>query len=311
MADGSTKVVLAALAGNLAIAVAKFAAFAVSGSSAMLTEAIHSMVDTSDQLLLLVGEKRSRLGPDAAHPLGHGGEAYFWSFIVALMVFLVGGLLSIWAGVRHLLRPEPLGSPWLNFAVLVAAAVFDGLSFVVGYREYKRLVRGKTVDGRRVGLVRFIRISKDPNLFATLLEDTAGIAGVVLAGAGVFGSSVLRLPWADGAASISIGLLLMGVAFVMANETRSLIAGEGVAQPVLEEMEKVLASDGRIVSVEDVSTRHLGPQEVMVALTLQLDPKLNGKAAAQTVRELTAALKKAEPRVACVYVRPPPSVAGA
>lgn len=309
MADGSTKVVLAALAGNLAIAVAKFAAFAVSGSSAMLTEAIHSLVDTCDQLLLLVGEKRSKLKPDAAHPLGHGGEAYFWSFIVALMVFLVGGLLSIWAGVRHLRHPQPVGSPWLSFAVLVAAAVFDGLSFVVGYREYKRVVRGKNVDGRPVNLMRFIRISKDPNLFATLLEDTAGLAGVALAGLGVFGSAILGLHWADGAASIAIGLLLVAVAFVMANETRSLIAGEGVAQPILETLQKVLAADRRIASVEDVSTRHLGPKEVMVALTLELDPKLGGEAAADAVREITAALKKAEPRVACVYVRPPPAPA--
>jgi cation diffusion facilitator family transporter len=306
MADGSTKVVLAALAGNLAIAVAKFAAFALSGSSAMLTEAIHSLVDTADQVLLLVGEKRSKLKPDAAHPLGHGGEAYFWSFIVALMVFLVGGLLSIWAGVRHLIHPQAVGSPWISFGVLVAAAVFDGLSFVVGYREYKRIVRGKQVDGRKVNLARFIRISKDPNLFATLLEDAAGLAGVVLAGLGVFGSAVLGMQWADGAASIAIGALLMAVAFVMANETRSLIAGEGVAQPVLEAMEKALVSDERIVAVEDISTRHLGPQEIMVALTLELDPKLGGQAAADAVRELTAALKKAEPRVACVYVRPPP-----
>lgn len=309
MADGSTKVVLAALAGNVAIAVAKFAAFAVSGSSAMLTEAIHSLVDTADQLLLLVGEKRSKLPPDAAHPLGHGGEAYFWSFIVALMVFLVGGLLSIWAGVRHLRHPQAISSPWLSFAVLVAAAVFDGLSFVVGYREYKRVVRGRKVGGRTVNLMRFIRISKDPNLFATLLEDSAGLAGVALAGAGVFGAAVLGVQWADGAASIAIGVLLMGVAVIMANETRSLIAGEGVAQPVLESLNKVLAADRRVVTVEDVSTRHLGPQEVMVALTLELDPKLGGKGAERAVREITAALKQAEPRVACVYVRPPPAPA--
>src|SRR5665213_4385923 len=114
MADGSTKVVLAALAGNVAIAVAKFGAFAVSGSSAMLTEAIHSLVDTGDQVLLLIGQKRSARDPDASHPLGYGMEAYFWSFIVALMVFLVGGALSIWAGVRHILHPQPVGSPWLS-----------------------------------------------------------------------------------------------------------------------------------------------------------------------------------------------------
>lgn len=309
MADGSTKVVLAALAGNVAIAVAKFGAFAISGSSAMLTEAIHSLVDTADQLLLLVGEKRSKLKPDAAHPLGHGGEAYFWSFIVALMVFLVGGVLSMVAGVRHIIHPAELGSPLLGYGILAAAAVFDGLSFLVGYREYKRLVRGKKVEGRRVSLLRFIRISKDPNLFATLLEDCAGIAGVGLAALGLFGATTLGLRWADGAASIGIGLLLLGVAFVMANETRSLIAGEGVVQPVLEKMEQALAADARIAEVQDISTRHLGPQEVMVALTLSFDAKLSGAEVAEAVRELTAALKKADDRVACVYVRPPPASA--
>ena len=305
MADGSTKVVLAALAGNVAIAIAKFGAFAISGSSAMLTEAIHSLVDTADQLLLLVGEKRSRLKPDEVHPLGHGGEAYFWSFIVALMVFLVGGLLSMGSGVRHILRPTELGSPLLGYGVLAAAAVFDGLSFVVGYREYKRLVRGRSSDGRRVTLVRFIRLSKDPNLFATLLEDTAGIVGVVLAALGLFGATTLGLKWADGAASIAIGLLLIGVAIIMANETRSLIAGEGVVKPVLERLQQVLAADGRIAAVEDISTRHLGPKEVMVALTLSFRRGMTTAAIETTVRDLTAALKKAEPRVACVYVRPP------
>jgi cation diffusion facilitator family transporter len=305
MADGSTKVVLAALAGNVAIAVAKFGAYAISGSSAMLTEAIHSLVDTADQVLLLVGARRSVMPPNAAHPFGYGGEAYFWSFIVALMVFLVGGALSIGAGVRHILHPHPLGSPWLGYGVLAAAAVFDGLSFVVGYREFRRIVGGRKVNGRRVSLMRFIGISKDPNLFATLLEDSAGIVGVVLAAAGMFGASTLGLKWADGAASIAIGLLLIGVAFIMANETRSLIAGEGVVQPVLEMMEKVLAADGRVAEVEDITTRHLGPNEIMVALTLSFDAKLTSGEAADAVRDLTAALKKAEKRVACVYVRPP------
>lgn len=305
MAEGSTKVVLAALAGNLAIAAAKFGAFAVSGSSAMLTEAIHSVVDTADQVLLLVGEKRSKMKPDAAHPLGHGGEAYFWSFIVALMVFLVGGLLSISAGIRHLRNPQELGSPALSYGVLALAALFDGLSFVVGYREYRRMVRGREANGR-VSLFRFIRLSKDPNLFATLLEDSAGISGVVLAAAGLFGSTTLGLKWADGAASIAIGVLLIGVAFVMANETRSLIAGEGVAPPVLASLRRVLREDDRIADVQDVSTRHLGPSEVMVALTLSFKTGMTAGAVDDAIREITAAMKQAEPRVACVYVRPGP-----
>jgi cation diffusion facilitator family transporter len=299
MADGSIKVVLAALAGNVAIAVAKFAAFAASGSSAMLTEAIHSLVDTGDQILLLIGQKRSARKPDASHPLGYGGEVYFWSFIVALMVFLVGGALSIVAGVRHIIHPQPVESPWLSYGVLVAAAVFDGLSFVVGYREYKRVIRG-----RRISLVSFIRISKDPTLFATLLEDGAGVAGVAIAAAGVFGATALGWKWADGTASILIGLLLVSVAAVMANETRSLIAGEAAAPPIVEAICQVMEDDARIARIEEVATLHLGPDAILIAATLTFQPGLGVVKLGEAIQELTAALKRTDGRIAYVFVRP-------
>ena len=214
-----------------------------------------------------------------------------------------GSNLEIFAtGLRN---PQELGSPALSYGVLALAALFDGLSFVVGYREYRRMVRGREANGR-VSLFRFIRLSKDPNLFATLLEDSAGISGVALAAAGLFGSATLGLKWADGAASIAIGVLLIGVAFVMANETRSLIAGEGVAPPVLASLRRVLREDDRIADVQDVSTRHLGPSEVMVALTLSFKTSMTAKAVDDAIREITVAMKQAEPRVACVYVRPEP-----
>src|SRR5262245_4724391 len=223
MVSGSTRVVLAALAGNGGIAAAKFIAAGLSGSTAMLTEAIHSLVDTGDQTLLLIGQTRGRRPADETHPLGYGMEAYFWSFIVALMVFLLGGVLSILQGVVHLLLPEPIEAPWISLSVLAISAVFEGASFGVGYREYKRVVRGRPID-----LWRFIQASKDPSVISVLLEDSAALIGLGVAAIGVSASSFLNIAWADGVASIVIGILLCCVAFVLANETRSLIAGEAV-----------------------------------------------------------------------------------
>ncbi|MEI9965836.1 MAG: cation transporter [Caulobacteraceae bacterium] len=156
MADGSTRVVLAALAGNLAIAVVKFAAFLFTRSSAMLTESIHSLVDTGDQLLLLTGQARGSRPPDATHPLGYGMETYFWSFIVALMVFLLGGAASIWQGVAKIAHPVAMSRPWINYVVLAISAVFEAGSFMAAYREYRRVVRG-----RDIRLFRYLRLSKD------------------------------------------------------------------------------------------------------------------------------------------------------
>jgi cation diffusion facilitator family transporter len=299
MAEGSTRVVLAALAGNGGIALAKFIAAALSGSTAMLTEAIHSLVDTGDQLLLLVGQARGRRPADASHPLGYGMETYFWSFIVALMVFVLGGLLSIYEGVRHILHPAPLTSPWISLGVLAVSAVFEGASFRVGYREYRKVVRGG-----RITLWAFIKGSKDPGLVAVLLEDSAALMGIALATAGVAGSSFLGLDWADGAASVAIGLLLACVAFVLANETRSLIAGEAVAPIVMDRLKETLDAINCITELEEIATLHLGPGAILVALTLAFRPKATSTSINEAVAEITQCLQAADGRVAYVYVRP-------
>ncbi|HEY2751012.1 cation diffusion facilitator family transporter [Phenylobacterium sp.] len=299
MAEGSTRVVLAALAGNGAIALAKFAAAGLSGSTAMLTEAVHSLVDTGDQILLLVGQKRGARTADATHPLGYGMETYFWSFVVALMVFLLGGVLSLYEGVRHILHPEPVISPWISLGVLAIAAVFEGASFRVGYREYRRVVRG-----RPVRLWQFIRASKDVSLVSVLLEDSAALVGLVLAAAGVIGATFLKIPWADGAASVAIGLLLAFVAFVLANETRSLIAGEAVAPIVMERLTATLAKINCITELEEIATLHLGPGAILVALTLAFRPKSTTEAVNTAIFEITRCLQETDGRIAYVYVRP-------
>ena len=299
MAKGSTRVVLAALAGNGAIALAKFVAAWLSGSTAMLTEAIHSLVDTGDQILLLVGQRRGARPSDPTHPLGYGMEAYFWSFIVALMVFLLGGVLSVYEGVRHILHPAPVISPWISLGVLAVAAVFEGASFRVGYREYRRVVRGGPIR-----LWAFIKGSKDVSLVSVLLEDSAALVGIALAAAGVVASSFFRLAWADGAASVAIGLLLAGVAFVLANETRSLIAGEAVAPVVMERLKDTLAHIDCITELEEIATLHLGPGAILVALTLALRPRSTAEAVNTAIFEITRCLLETDGRIAYVYVRP-------
>jgi cation diffusion facilitator family transporter len=304
MRDGSQRVVYTALGGNLAIACSKLVAYTVSGSSAMLTEAVHSLVDSIDQLLLLVGQARARKARDRSHPLGYGMETYFWSFVVAVMVLLAGAVASIYQGVHRLLAPEAVTSPALNLTVLAIAAAFESSSFVVGFREYKRVVRGRDTP-----LWDFILLSKDPSLFATLLEDAAALVGIGLAALGVIASAWMGLRWADGLASAAIGGLLLAVATVLANETRSLIAGEAVAPAVLAALQRALAAERRISKLYDIATLHLGPRVILVALTLSFESQMEVGELRGAVRDITAALKAIDDRIMYVYVRPPEETA--
>jgi len=265
----------------------------------MLTEAVHSLVDTSDQFLLLIGQHRARKPADETHPLGYGMESYFWSFVVALMVFLLGGVLSIWQGVMHILTPELIASPWISLTVLAVSAVFEGASFRVGYKEYKRVVRG-----RPISLWGFIQGSKDPSVISVLLEDSAALIGIGLAAAGVTASAFLNIVWADGAASVAIGLLLCGVAFVLANETRSLIAGEAVAPIVMDRLKETLAGVGCINDFEEIATLHLGPNSILVALTVIFRTDASTKTLNEAIADITRALQATDDRIAFVYVRP-------
>jgi divalent metal cation (Fe/Co/Zn/Cd) transporter len=226
-------------------------------------------------------------------------EIYFWSFVVAIMFFLMGGIVSIYEGIERLHAPRAIGSPLVTFGVLTIAAAFEGVSLAVGFHEYKRVVRG-----RDVGMWTFIRRSKDPSIFATLLEDSAALIGIAIATLGVVGSTVFHMPSADGAASIAIGLLLATVAVVLANETRSLIAGEGVAPAVADEIRRLLDADPRVVRVGEIATLHLGPQAVLVAATLSFKADMTMAGLREAIRELTAAMQRADGRIAYVYIRP-------
>ena len=302
--DGALKVVLAALAGNLAIAITKFVAFAFTASTAILTEGIHSLVDTADQVLLLIGQRRAARPPDASHPFGYGMETYFWSFIVALMIFLAGGAVAIWEGVEKVLHPTPVSHPWISFGVLGASALFEGLSFRTAYREYRNIVRG-----RDIRLLSFLRDSKDPNVFATILEDGTALTGLALAAAGVAGSTLLGWRWADGAASVLIGVLLVGVAAFLANETRSLIAGEAAVPSIEERVRRALDGCTHLGELVRLRTLHLGPQNILVAVCWRFRGEPLYAIARAAFAEIEADIRAADPRVGDVlfeFMEQPP-----
>lgn len=294
--NSSAIVVYAALAGNLAIAVTKFAAFLLTGASAMLTEAIHSAVDTGNQGLLLLGMRRAARPPSETHPFGYGMELYFWAFVVALLIFALGGAFSIYEGWQKILRPEPIDRAWINFLVIGLAALFEGGSFLVAWKEFK-LTRGETP------FLVALRRSKDPSIFAVLLEDGAALVGLLIAGAGVAGSAVLGAPWADGAASIAIGLLLVGVAIFLANETRSLLTGEAASPRIVEAVKQALSADPRIETVAEVLSMHLGPREILLGVTLDFYDELTAGEIEDAADDFASAIRSVDPRITRVFVR--------
>lgn len=292
----SKVVVYAALTGNALIAVTKFVAAGLTGSSSMTSEAVHSVVDTLDQVLLLIGGARSSRKPDRSHPFGYGLEVYFWSFTVSVLVFLLGGAVSIYEGVHKLQGGGAGEGALVNYAVLAFSAVFEGGSFLIGYRQFRRIARG------RLGLAAFVRRSKDPNLFVTLLEDGAALIGLAIAAGGVTGR-LLGWAWADGGASILIGLLLMAVAALLANETRSLIAGESADPLVVEVVERALADGLDGCRAPETATLQLGPADILVCVTLDVPPEQAARTE-EIARELTRRVRKADARVGRVYFRP-------
>ena len=294
---GSRRVILAALAGNLAIAATKLAAVIFTGSSAMLSEAIHSAVDTGNQGLLLIGLRRAARPPSPRHPFGHGMELYFWAFVVALMIFALGGAVSIYEGWRKIAEPEPVESAWVNFLVLGAAIVFEALSFRVAFREFRRSQAGEP-------FWQAIRASKDPGVFAVLLEDAAALAGLAIALVGLGLAEWLHMPALDGAASIGIGLLLVLAAGFLANETRSLLTGEAASPRLVAEVRATLTADPRVKTVDELLSMHLGPAEVLMAVTIDLEDELPGAGVEQAARELSHNIEDRHPEVTRIFLRP-------
>ena len=293
MASESKPALVAAVLANLAIAIMKFVAAAVTGSAAMGSEGIHSVVDTGDGLLLLVGMHLSRRPPDDLHPYGHAPELYFWSMVVAVIIFGVGGGISIYQGIHHLVTPRmPENLTW-SYAVLGGAALFEGISFAVAIRQFGTARRGR-------GVWETVRRTKDPTLFTVVFEDAAALIGIGFALAGVTVAHLAGWPRADAAASIGIGLLLCAAASVLAYETRSLLIGERAERDVVADIVRIARAEPGVVSVARPLTMQLGPEEILVDLDLGIADDADAVAIGERVE---ARLRAVHPQITNVHVR--------
>ncbi len=291
----SKKVVYAALAGNSLIAITKFAAAAYTGSSAMLSEAIHSVVDTGNQGLLLYGLRRSARPADRAHPFGYGMEIYFWTFVVAILIFAVGAGVSIYEGVQKLQHPTPVENAYLNYIVLAIAMVFEAGAWWIAFKEF-RLTKGEA------GYLQAVHESKDPTIMTVLFEDSAAMAGLVVAFVGIALADLLDLPALDALASIGIGLILATVATWLAYESKGLLIGEGARAEVLERLDEIVAGEAGIARVNELLTMHLGPRDILLNLSLDFEDSLSSVEVERLVSTLEARIKDALPEVTRVFV---------
>jgi cation diffusion facilitator family transporter len=303
MPASSKRALVGAMAANLAIAVTKFFVGAITNSTVMIAEGIHSLVDTGDSALMLLGERRSRRPADEAHPFGYGMELYFWSFVVAMVVFGGGGGLSIYEGIRALFHPRVVTNLWLNYLVIGIAAVFEGTSLAIGVREFSAYRREKRFQGSMLSVV---RASKNPAIFVTVLEDSAALVGLAIAAGGLTISHYLFLPAADAVASILIGLVLVVEASLLGFECRGLIIGEAARPLVIAEIRRVLAQHPEIDRVDELRTLQLGADSVMLVLGISSEPATAGEV--QRARaKLAADLRQRIPTIKYVVYDPEPN----
>jgi cation diffusion facilitator family transporter len=295
MMEGSKTAVVAAIIGNTAIAVIKFVAGAITGSSAMISEGIHSVVDTGNGGLLFYGLRRGARPADAQHPFGHGMEVFFWSLIVAVSIFGIGGGLSIYEGVLHIRHPAPLESPLINYIVLAVATVFEAMSFTVAWRAFRKS------RGAR-GTMSAIHHGKDPSLFTVLFEDTAAILGLVVAFLGILLSHLLSAPVLDGAASVVIGCILITAALWLAYESKSLLVGETADPALVAEVKALVMADPAVIGLGTVLTMHLGPDDVLLNIEVHFRPELHVAEIHAAIHRIEGAISLPFPEVNRVFI---------
>jgi cation diffusion facilitator family transporter len=268
---------------------------AITGSSAMLSEGVHSVVDTGNGLLLLLGLRRSQRPPDETHPFGHGKELYFWTLIVAILIFAVGGGVSAYEGVSHLMRPHPIQSPFWNYLALGVAIIFEGISWTVAWREFSRVRNGR-------GIWQTIHESKDPTIYTVVFEDTAAMIGLLVAFAGVFLTERLGNPAFDGVASILIGLLLAGVAIFLVNESRGLLIGEGADPATLADIRHLAEADEAVERVRRPMTMHFGPHTVLLTMEIQFKPSIPAKEIEGIIDRIEKTIRERFPDVKYILI---------
>lgn len=295
MASGSKKVIYAALAGNALISVSKFVAAFITGSSAMLSEGIHSLVDTGNQVLLLYGMKQAKKPADEFFPFGHGKEIYFWSFVVAILIFAVGAGISLFEGLHQLQDPKPITDAYINYIVLGLAIIFEGGAWYMAFKEFNR-VRGKH------GYIKAVQRAKDPSLFVVLFEDSAAMLGLVVALIAIFISEQTGFIMADGIASIIIAFILGGTAIWLAYETKSLLIGESANPRVIQGIRALINKTEGVIHTNEVLTMHMGPDFVLVNMSLEFEDELGVGEIEKKVAALDKAIKASFPEVKRVFV---------
>ena len=295
MASGSKKVIYAALIGNGLIAIMKFIAAGLTGSAAMLSEGIHSLVDTGNQSLLLYGMKRAKRPADEKHPFGYASEIYFWAFVVAILIFAVGSGVSIYEGIQKVITPHPITDPTINYIVLGLAFVFEGIAWGIALKEFS------STKGKR-SYVQALRESKDPTVFTVLFEDTAAMLGLIVAFIGIFCADYFNMPVLDGAASIVIGLILAGAAWVLAYETMGLLIGEAAAPEITDAITNIIEATPTIDALNEIRTLHRGPNDVLLALSVDFEDNVPAGKVETAIYQLEIAIKQRFPVVKRLFI---------
>lgn len=295
MASGSKKVIFAALAGNSLISITKFVAAGMTGSSAMLSEGIHSLVDTGNQFLLLYGMKQAAKPADEDFPFGHGKEIYFWSFIVAILIFALGGGISIYEGIKHLQQPEAISNPMINYVVLGLAMVFEGAAWFFAFKEFKK-VKGKW------GYIEAIQRAKDPSIFVVLFEDSAAMLGLLVAFLGVALSQATGILIFDSIASIIIGLILIGTSIWLAYETKSLLIGESANHATIQGVRNILQETDSIGCVNEVLTMHMGPDFILANISVDFDDVITADEMETTIASIDKTIKQQYPQIKRIFI---------
>ncbi len=297
MASSSKKVIYAALIGNSLIAITKFAASAVTGSSAMLAEGIHSLVDTGNQGLLLYGLHRAKRPADERYPFGYGKEIYFWSFAVAILVFALGAGISLYEGVLHILHPQPVRNPLVNYIVLGLSLVFEGGSWYVALREFTRF-KGKW------SYLEAVQRGKDPTIFMVLFEDSAAVLGLAVAFVGIWLGQVTGIIYFDGIATCIIGLILVGVAMCLAYETKELLIGKSASQEVVQSIRGMANQLPGVEHVNEVLTMHMGPEFILVNLSVKFENRVTSEEFERGMAKLDKDIKAKHPLVKRIFMEP-------
>jgi cation diffusion facilitator family transporter len=295
MASGSKKVIYAAFIGNGLIAIMKFIAAGLTGSAAMLSEGIHSLVDTGNQSLLLYGMHRAKRPADEKHPFGYSSEIYFWAFVVAILIFAVGSGVSIYEGIQKVITPHPITDPTINYIVLGLAFIFEGIAWGIALKEFS------STKGKR-SYVQALRESKDPTVFTVLFEDTAAMLGLIVAFVGIFCADYFNMPVLDGAASIVIGLILAGAAWVLAYETMGLLIGEAAAPEITEAITNIIKATPTIDALNEIRTLHRGPDDVLLALSVDFEDNVPAGKVETAIYQLEIAIKQRFPVVKRLFI---------